>query len=147
MRLWVALYGMTWLVFFEVLLGAWPSPPVVVPYFHIVLGLGIVLLAYNNFAHLRATRVPARVKRIARVTFQLSVATIFFGLLLEIPQGTRWAVLGVSFFQAVLFLHLVLALAIITQAAAVAIAYDMWEDKEFEKETEPGAIPPPAAAT
>jgi hypothetical protein len=26
----------------------------------------------------------------------------------------------------------------ITPAAAVAIAYDMWEDNEFVKETEPG---------
>ncbi len=25
---------------------------------------------------------------------------------------------------------------------AVAIAYDMWEDKEFVKETEPGVVPP-----
>jgi len=31
--------------------------------------------------------------------------------------------------------------AIITQAAAVAIAYDMWEDKEFMKETAPGEVP------
>lgn len=143
MRLWGALYGMTWLVFFEILLGAWPSPPRVVPYLHIVLGLGIVLLAYSNFSHLRATRVPGRVKRIARSTFQLSLVAVFFGLILEANVGTSWVVLGVSFFQLILFLHLVLALAIITQAAAVAIAHDMWEDREFEKETEEGAIPPP----
>jgi hypothetical protein len=30
----------------------------------------------------------------------------------------------------------------ITQAAAVAIAYDMWEDREFLTETEPGVVPP-----
>ncbi len=38
--------------------------------------------------------------------------------------------------------HAVNALAIITQAAAAAIAYDMWEDHEFEKESLPGVIPP-----
>jgi hypothetical protein len=31
--------------------------------------------------------------------------------------------------------------AIITQAAAVAIAYDMWEDREFAKETAHGEVP------
>ncbi|MGQ0796413.1 MAG: hypothetical protein ACT4OI_00900 [Methanobacteriota archaeon] len=41
----------------------------------------------------------------------------------------------------ILFIHVVNAFAIITQAAAVAIAYDMWEDKEFLKETAPGEIP------
>jgi hypothetical protein len=29
------------------------------------------------------------------------------------------------------FLHLVIALAIITQASSVATAYDMWEEKEY----------------
>jgi len=31
----------------------------------------------------------------------------------------------------VTFLHLVTALAIITQASSVATAYDMWEEHEF----------------
>jgi hypothetical protein len=35
-----------------------------------------------------------------------------------------------------IYLHVVSSFAIITQAAAVAIAYDMWEDNEFVKETE-----------
>ena len=48
----------------------------------------------------------------------------------------------------ILFLHVVIGFAIITQAAAVAIAYDMWEDKEFVKETAPGEVPEmPAPAT
>jgi hypothetical protein len=42
----------------------------------------------------------------------------------------------------ILFFHVINAFAIITQAAAVAIAYDMWEDHEFVKETEPGIVPP-----
>jgi hypothetical protein len=41
----------------------------------------------------------------------------------------------------ILFLHVMIGFAIITQAAAVAIAYDMWEDKEFTKETAPGEVP------
>ena len=48
---------------------------------------------------------------------------------------------GISFYGLVEFVHVVNAFAIVTQAAAVAIAFDMWEDREFEKETEPGTVP------
>jgi len=33
--------------------------------------------------------------------------------------------------QVVTFIHLMTALAIITQAASVATAYDMWEEHEY----------------
>jgi hypothetical protein len=48
---------------------------------------------------------------------------------------------NISLFYAILFVHVVNAFAIITQAAAVAIAYDMWEDKEFDEVTVPGKVP------
>jgi len=38
-------------------------------------------------------------------------------------------------------MHVMNGFAIITQAAAVAIAYDMWVDREFAKETAPGEVP------
>ena len=141
MKLWGALYGAIWVVVLEILLGLWPRPPAIVPYFHIVLGLVIVWIAYSNRSHLNATRVPGRVKRIAGVTFDFSIVMVVLGLVLEFDIGTSWAVLGLSFFQVLLIFHVVFALAIITQMAAVAIAYDMWEDHEFEKETIPGEIP------
>jgi len=146
MRLWAALYAAIWIVFFEFLFGLWPDPPAVVPYFHLVLGLGIVVVTYYCFDHVRRTRVPGRVKRVARASWNLSVVTVVLGFLLWFNVGSDWVVpvANLSFFRAVELLHVVLALAIITQLAAVAIAYDMWEDHEFVKETEPGEVPPPA---
>jgi hypothetical protein len=116
---------------------------VYVPYLHLVLGLGIVLIAYSAFDQLRKTRVPGRVKRVAKASWNLSIATVALGFLLWFNLGSDWDVpiANVSIYRAILFLHVTLALAIITQLAAVAIAYDMWEDHEFEKETEPGEVP------
>ncbi|HXY46758.1 MAG TPA: hypothetical protein VEK13_02520 [Thermoplasmata archaeon] len=143
MRLWSALYGAIWVVVLEILLGLWPNPPFIVPYVHLVLGLLIVGIAYSNRTHLVVTRVPGRVKRIAGVTLAFSILMVFLGLLLEFNVGSTFTILGLSIFQVILFFHVVFALAIITQMAAVAIAYDMWEEHEFEKETNPGEIPPP----
>jgi hypothetical protein len=144
MKLWSALYLAIWVVFFEFLFGLWPDPPVVVPYLHLVLGLGIVLIAYYCFDQLRRTRVPGRVKRVAKASWSLSIATAVLGLFLWFNLGSDWVIpiVNLSAYRGVLFLHVTIALAIITQLAAVAIAYDMWEDHEFDKETEPGDVPP-----
>jgi len=143
MRLWATLYAVVWIVFLEFILGTWPNPPWVVPYFHLVLGLGVVLLTYQSFQALRATRVPARLKRIARASFALSLFMVFLGLLLWFHVGSSWTLplIGYSVFLFLLFLHIVNALAIITQVAALALAYDMWEDREFEQGTAPGEVP------
>jgi len=148
MQLWGKLYLVIWAVFVEFLLGTWPAPPAYVPYLHLALGLLIILILYVTAEQLRQTRVPARVKRIARASFALSVLMGFLGLLLWFNVGSRWTLpwVGYSVYQAILVIHIANALAIITQLAAVAIAYDMWEDHEFEKETEPGKVPPPSPA-
>jgi hypothetical protein len=144
MKLWAALYLVIWAVFFEFLFGMWPDPPAIVPYLHLVLGLGIVLITYYCFDRLRKTRVPGRVKRIAKASWSLSIAGAVLGFFLWFNFGTDWVVpiLNLSIWRGILLLHVVIAIAIITQLAAVAIAYDMWEDHEFAKETEPGEIPP-----
>jgi len=148
MKLWAILYAAIWIVFLEFLFGSWPDPPAVVPYFHLVLGLGVVLLTYYCFRLLRETRVPGRVKRIARASFALSILMAFLGFLLWFNVGAGWniPVVNLTVYRGILFLHIVNAIAILTQLAAVAIAYDMWEDHEFEKETGPGEVPPPVAA-
>ena len=145
MKLWSALYLAIWIVLLEILLGLWPDPPVFVPYLHLVLGLGILPITYYAFDRLRRTRVPARVKRVAKASWSLSVVMAILGFLLWFNVGTSWVIPGVnlSVFRVFLLLHAVNAIAIITQLAAVAIAYDMWEDREFEKETEPGQVPAP----
>ncbi len=142
MKLWMSLYAMIWVVFIEFLLAMTPGASIVLQYLHIFLGLAIIGLAYYNFNGVRWTAVPGRVKRIARVTFQLSVVIGALGLLLYFGVGVARPILfGVTLRGMILFLHVVVGFAIITQAAAVAIAYDMWEDREFAKETAPGEVP------
>jgi hypothetical protein len=140
MKLWMSLYAMIWVAFIEFLLAITPGASIVLRYLHIVLGLVIIGLAWYNFNGVRWTAVPGRVKRIVKVTFQLSVVIGVLGLPLYFGAG-RPILFGITLRGMSLFLHVVVGFAIITQAAAVAIAYDMWEDKEFANETAPGEVP------
>lgn len=146
MKLWVALYAMIWIVLIEFLLAMTRGGSPVLIYLHVILGVAIVILAFTNFSGLRKTRVPGRVKRIAQACFNISVLVAIFGALIFFDIGKAWVIplINVSFYGIILFFHVVNSFAIITQAADVAIAYDMWENKEFEKETEPGIVPPHA---
>jgi len=145
LKLWSALYVAIWVVLLEFLLALWPDAPLEVPYLHLVLGLVIVLVTYYCFDRLKKTRVPGRVKRVAKASFSLSILMAVLGFLLWFGFGAGWNIpwVNLTVYNGVLFLHVVNAVAIITQLAAVAIAYDMWEDREFEKETEPGEVPAP----
>ena len=146
MKLWGALYGMIWLVLLEFLLAMIPLAHPFLIYAHPGVGLLIVLVAYYNFGALRATTAPGRIKRIASATFSLSILMVVLGALVYFNVGSSWQILfGVSVWGAILFFHIVNAVAIITQAAATAIAYDMWEEKEFLNETRPGEVPPAPA--
>ena len=147
MKLWMSLYAIIWIVLIEFLLAMTPRAPDVLLYAHIVLGLGIIGLAYYNFDGVRKTAVPGRVKRVAKSSFDLSIAMAILGFLLVAGIGRDWTILfGVTVWGLILLIHVVNAFAIITQAAAVAIAYDMWEDKEFVKDTAPGEVPAHPAA-
>jgi hypothetical protein len=146
MRLWMTLYAMIWIVFIEFMLEMTPGASIVLLYLHIALGLVIIGLASYNFNGVRGTSVPGRVKRIAKTTLNLSIVSGFLGLLIYFGTGAASTILfGVTLGGIVLFLHVMIGFAIITQAAAVAIAYDMWEDREFAKETAPGEVPEMAA--
>ena len=149
MKLWQALYGMIWIVLMEFLLAM--STHVtgssvlisILIWLHVGLGLGIVALAFNNYDGIRKSTIAGRVKRTAKSTFQLSIVMAVLGVVLLFNDPLSWTVpvLNLSLFYIILFVHVVNAFAIITQAAAVAIAYDMWEDKEFLTETAPGEVP------
>jgi hypothetical protein len=140
MKLWMSLYALIWVTFIEFLLAMTPGASIVLQYLHIVLGLVIIGLAYYNFNGVRWTAVPGRVKRIAKTSFILSVVIGVLGLPLYFGfVGPIF--FGITLGGLILFFHVVVGFAIITQAAAVAIAYDMWEDKEFAKETAPGEVP------
>ena len=144
MKLWQNLYAMIWIVLLEFLLAMTPvGDRAVLRYVHIALGVTILGLAYSNFEGFRKTRVPGRVKRTAKSTFQLSIVLLATGVLLALRVGAGLVILAISIslFGLILFFHVFNAFAIITQAAAVAIAHDMWEDKEFVQESEVGEVP------
>lgn len=144
MKVWVGLYGMVWLVFLELLVAIDPRPPSWSIYVHVALGVLIVVLAVANLARVRATTVPARVKRTVRATAALSCLMVPLGVLLWAGVGAGWGVLlGYSFWDLLHVLHVVVALAVFAQAASAATAFDMWEEREFERPTEPGSIPAP----
>ena len=144
MKVWASLYGMVWLVVLELLVAIDPRPPSWVLYVHIALGIGIIALAGYNFVRVRATTAPGRVKRTVRATFGLAILMAFLGILLWANIGNGgFTLLGYNFWDAVHVFHVLNALAILAQAAATATAFDMWEEKEFERPTAPGVIPAP----
>ena len=136
---WKMLYAMIWLVFLQILVAV---PPLVtgveaLVFLHVVLGIAILALAHMDAGRLKRMAVPDRIRRIARSTAQLASAQLVLGiylfLALELEPG--WGLPGAD---VVLFLHLVVALAILSQASSTATAYDMWEEREFEP-TDAGA--------
>ena len=62
-------------------------------------------------------------------------------LLLNVGAASMLPGVGVSVFHAILFVHIVNGFAILTQAAAVAVTFDMWEEREFERPSAPGSCP------
>ncbi len=150
MKLWQALFAMIWIAFLEFLIVmsthvtsfASIADPLI--YIHAALGFGMIALAYNNYQGVRNTTIAGRVKRTAQSTFQLSILMAVLGIILLFKGNLTWEipVINISLFYAIVFVHVVNAFAIITQAAAVAIAYDMWEDKEFDQVTPAGDVPP-----
>ncbi|VVB85798.1 Uncharacterised protein [uncultured archaeon] len=144
MKLWMALYALIWVTLIEFLLAMTPGNSPILLYLHTALGIAIIALAFYNFSGLRKTRVMGRVKRIAQASFNLSVAVGILGVPIFFGFGMASAipVINISIYGFILFFHVIFAFAIITQASAIAIAHDMWEDKEFLNETEPGVVPP-----
>ena len=148
MRLWAALYGAIWVVLVEFLLAMIPEWRPFLIYLHAVLGFIIVFLAYSNFVNLRQTTAPGRIKRVASATFYLAVLMAILGPMVFFNVGAAWSILfGLTVWNLILFVHVVNAFAIITQMAATAIAYDMWEEKEFLQVTRPGEVPPTPTMT
>lgn len=148
-KLWQALFAMIWIAFVEFLMvmstHVTNFEPIATPlvYVHAALGFAMILLAFNNYSGVRNTTIAGRVKRTAQATFQLSILMAVLGVILLFKSSLTWEVplVNLSLFYVLVFVHVVNAFAIITQAAAVAIAYDMWEDKEFNEETKLGEIP------
>ena len=130
MSIWKQLYAMVWLAFLQIVIIV-----IDVPGFkqylvmgHTILGLVILGLAHYDNLQIKRTAAPNRLKRIAKSTAILATIQPILGIILLANLMFR---LSVPFVSIIGFLHLVNALAIITQASSVATAYDMWEDKEY----------------
>lgn len=145
--LWQNLYSMIWLLVFDVvvlLLHNRPPDPAI--WLHILLGVGAIGLGFSNWKGLERAKAPARLQRIARTTFYFAVAQAVFGLLMFVDVR-----IGLGLFPSGVIggLHIVGSLAMITQSASVATAYDMWEEREYQENEPPargGGEPGPAPA-
>ena len=146
MKLWASLYAMIWITLIEFLLVMIIRGSSVLIFLHVVLGIAIIGLAFYNFSGIRNTRIASRVKRIAQTCFNFSIAVTVLGVLLFFDVGRELVIplINVSIYRLILFFHIFIAFAIITQASAIAIAHDMWENREFTEETETGSVPPRA---
>jgi hypothetical protein len=136
MQLWNKLYGTVWLAFFScVLLPNWIGIKVGIPV-HVLLGIALLVATQSNARGLAALPVPDRLKRISKVAAGIAIFQLICGLALG---GIMHLNPNMHLVAMVLRgIHIVCALAILSQSSSVATGYDMWEEKEF------GEAPPPA---
>lgn len=128
-EVWKVLYATVWIAFFQFVVIIIPRFTVRLVDIHVLLGLIILGLAHYDCMLMRKTTgVPDRLRRIAKVTAILATIQPVLGLVLF--AGLRLGV-HVPFDEAIGFVHLVIALAIITQASSLATAFDMWHEHEF----------------
>jgi len=128
MKMWRQLYAVVWLAFLQIVIILLPQFGNSLVDLHLLLGLVILGLAHYNNVQLKRTEAPTRLKRIAKATAALATFQIILGLIL---YASVRLMINVPFVDVIVFLHLVTALAIISQASSVATAYDMWEEHEF----------------
>ncbi len=99
-----------------------------------LFGAAILALAHYNYRSLRRSDSPERVKRIARI--QAVFATV--QPLLGIPLYLSYRIgFPIPLYDVVKVIHLIITLAIITQAASAATGFDMGEEKEFTAPSAP----------
>jgi len=128
MKVWKQLYLIVWLAFLQIIIILLPVFGGSLVDLHALLGFIILGLAHYDYAMLKRTEIPHRLKRIAKSTAILATVQVVLGLILY--ANVRLNV-SIPLVEVIVFIHLVIALAIITQAASVATAYDMWEEHEF----------------
>jgi hypothetical protein len=129
MKLWNKLYYTVWLAFFScVLISRWMGPHVG-SYVHALLGVLLLIATLFNARSLAVLQVPARLKRVSKVTAGFAIFQVLGGLALAaVAQFAPNLAVVPTVLHGV---HVVCALAILAQSSSVATAYDMWEEKEF----------------
>ena len=122
LKLWALLYLLVWVAFAQFLVTAF-SEVLGILYLHFVVGVALLVLAIINYRDLKGTAAPARVKRISKTILGMATFDGLLGVsLLAFTGAIHWTIN---------LLHLIVSLAVITQASSAATAYDMWEEKEF----------------
>jgi len=130
MKTWQFMYGIVWIALLQIVFILF-SPldySVNVP-IHGIIGIVIFGLAYHVSSATARSPCPDRIKRITKTTRNLAVLQGLLGIALAVGNALSW---GSLYVNVVSVLHVVNALAIITQASSSATAYDMWEEKEFQ---------------
>ena len=128
-EIWQSLYLMIWMAFLEFILIFMDSFGwAYLVEIHILLGVIMLALAYNNLVKVKKTDAPDRIKRIVKATAGFVIFQDILGMPLFLNSILN---LSLPFTEILDFLHLAIALTIIAQASSVATAYDMWEEKEF----------------
>jgi hypothetical protein len=130
MKLWNKLYGTVWLAFFAcVFISRWMGPYIGTSV-HVIFGVLLLIATLSNARSLAVLpEVPARLKRISKVTAGFAIFQVIGGLALG---AIAYFAPNLPVIPMVLHgVHVVCALAILAQASSVATAYDMWEEKEF----------------
>ena len=143
MKVWQNLYAIIWLMLLEILFQSKAIDFQGVKYVHVLLGVLILAMAFNNYINVNKTAAPDRTKRILRTAANFAVVQAVLGVI--IVTTDVYNLFGICQMGIVQFLHLVIAIAMITQAASGATSYDMWEEKEFLQPSKPAAQPGPAS--
>lgn len=128
LALWGRLYGLIWLAFALFVLSALSEIVSFMVDFHFLVGIAVLVLAYANYRDIKKTSAPDRVKRISKTTLIMAVLQPIFGLPLYVSTRIGFTL---PYDWVVNIFHLIIGLAIISQASSTATAYDMWEEKEF----------------
>jgi len=129
MQLWNRLYNTIWLAFFScVLLPNWMGIKVGIPV-HVVFGVLLLIVTQSNARKLAALPVPNRLKRISKAAAGFAIFQFVCGLALG---GVMHLASGLHVVAMILRgIHIVSALAVLSQSSSLATGYDMWEEKEF----------------
>jgi hypothetical protein len=129
MQLWSKLYNTVWLAFFCcVLLPRWMGPKTGLSV-HVLLGVLMLIVTQGNARSLAVLPVPDRLKRISKAVagfaiFQLVCGLALGGVMHLAPQMHIVAMVLRG-------IHIVSALAMLSQSSSIATGYDMWEEREF----------------
>jgi heme A synthase len=126
--MWKQLYLIVWLTFLQIIIILVPRLGSSLVDLHAALGFVILGLAHYDYAVLKRSEAPNRLKRITKSTAILATFQVILGIVLYANLRLN---VSIPLIQVVTFIHLMTALAIITQAASVATAYDMWEEHEY----------------